>query len=69
MTGAYLRVYRLGKWENIEIEHLTNDERHEKLAADDRLIQWLNLVCEKLVYAEEILSALEKDGILARGVQ
>jgi hypothetical protein len=27
MTGAYLRVKRGDEWENIEVEHLTNEER------------------------------------------
>ncbi len=26
MTGAYLRMKRNGKWENIEIDQLTNEE-------------------------------------------
>ena len=29
MTGAYLRVKRNNKWENIEVEYLTNKEREE----------------------------------------
>ena len=37
MTGAYLRVKR-EKWENIEVEHLTDEERQEILKDDPRLM-------------------------------
>ena len=64
MTGAYLRVKRDGKWENIEIEFLTDAEREENLKDDPRLINWLNLVCNKLSEIEELLQDLEKDGVI-----
>lgn len=38
MTGAYLRVKRGDKWENIEVEHLTDDERQKILKNDSRLM-------------------------------
>lgn len=66
MTGAYLRVQRDGKWLNLEVEHLTDEERQEKLSSDPRLIQWLNLACAKLVEAEGILNGLVEDGVLSR---
>jgi hypothetical protein len=68
MTGAYLRVKRDGKWQNLEVEHLTDEEREELLKNDPRLIQWLNLACHKLVETETILRELEADGILERRV-
>ena len=61
MTGAYLRVKRNGKWENIEVEHLTDQERETILKDDDRLMQWLHIVCHKL---SEIQTELEEEGIL-----
>ena len=56
MTGAYLRIEREGKWENIEVEYLTDQERQEIFIGKEvsteknepRLLQWLNLVCNKL---------------------
>jgi hypothetical protein len=66
MTGAYLRVQRDGKWMSLEVEHLTNEEREEKLTSDHRLIQWLNLACRKLVECESLLNDLEKDGVIER---
>ena len=66
MTGAYLRVKRNGKWENIEVEHLTDEERWEILKDDPRLMKWLHLACHKLIEAEKLFSELEADGILYR---
>ena len=59
MTGAYLRVQRDGKWLNLEVEYLTDEERQEKLSNDPRLVQWLNLVCATLVDAERLLDKVE----------
>lgn len=64
MTGAYLRVHREGLWLNIEVEHLTDAERSEKLASDPRLIDWLNLVCNKLADIEPLLDELVRYGVL-----
>lgn len=64
MTGRYLKVERNGKWENIEVDHLTDEEREKILSKDDRLIQWLNLVCNKIVEVELLLKDLEKDGVI-----
>ena len=57
MTGAYLRVKRGGKIQNIEIEHLTDKERKELINPVD-LMRWFNYVCNTLVLAEKKL----KDG-------
>lgn len=58
MTGAYLRVQRNGKWENVEVEYLTDDEREQALADDPRLIHWLHLVCKTLAKCENPLLTL-----------
>ena len=55
MTGAYIRVKRNGKWENIEVEYLTDTEREDILSKDDRLIHWLHLVCNTLKSVESDL--------------
>jgi len=67
MTGAYLRVKREGKWENIEIEHLTDEEREFILKDDNRLMQWLHIICNALVKAEDLFKDLEEEGIIQRG--
>ena len=64
MTGAYLRVQRGDKWENIEVEHLTNQERELILYQDKRLMQWLHIVCNKLAEIQPLLDELKEDGIL-----
>ena len=45
MTGAYIRVQRDGKWQNIEIEHLTRKEREEYFKTNDP-VKWAHLLCE-----------------------
>lgn len=52
MTGAYLRIKRDGKFENIEVEHMTDTERETILSKDPRLLGWLNIVCNKLAEIE-----------------
>ena len=64
MTGAYLRVQRKDKWENIEVEHLTNQERELYLYEDKRLMQWLHIVYNKLHEIQPLLDGLKEDGIL-----
>lgn len=69
MTGAYLRVKREGKWINLEVEHLTDEERQEKFSQEkepQHLIGWINLLCHKLVEIEGLLQSLEADGIIER---
>lgn len=57
MTGAYLRVHRDGKWQSLEVEYLTDDERKMFLTGGSKgevkLLLWLNLVCKRLVSLEE----------------
>lgn len=50
MTGAYLRVQRDGKWQPVEVEYLTKEERlalFEKRSPVE-LCRWLDVVCETL---------------------
>lgn len=69
MTGAYLRARRNGKFENIEVEHLTNEELREKFLSrtPEELVNWMQMLCEHLRQIEPVLLELERDGIL-RGV-
>jgi hypothetical protein len=68
MTGAYLRVKRGDKWENIEVEHLTDDEIREKFATREpqELINWMIMLCQQVREVEPLLLSLEKDGIISR---
>jgi len=66
MTGAYLRVKRKDKWENIEIEHLTDKEREIVLKDDPRLMQWLHIVCNELVSIDKLLKELEESGVISK---
>ena len=49
MTGAYLRIKRKDKWQNIEIEYLTDGEREElfKEADTEEVLKWLNFMCNQ----------------------
>jgi len=51
MTGAYLRVQRDGKWGNLEVEDLTDDERQEILGHREpaELVRWINLLCKTVI--------------------
>jgi hypothetical protein len=54
MTGAYLRVKRGGKWEAVEVERLTPEERRELLGhrSAGELMRWMDVMCDALVAAE-----------------
>lgn len=60
MTGAYLRIKRNGKFENVEIEHLTDEERDTVFGPND-LLPWLNMTCKKIAEIEEIICQLIKN--------
>ena len=60
MTGAFLRVKRDGKMQNIEVEHLTNDERAKLFADPEEALKWLNFTCE-------ILNAIEEQQYINEG--
>jgi hypothetical protein len=57
MTGAYMRVKRDGKWENIEVEFLTDKEREETFRHRDNseLRKWINLLCKTLTRIDGIM--------------
>jgi hypothetical protein len=60
-TGAYLRVERNGKFENIVVERLTDEERAERFSNDPGLIRWFNLVCNKMVELQVELERIFED--------
>jgi hypothetical protein len=72
MTGAYMRVERDGKWENIEVEHMTDAERERTFVprSSEELVRWINLLCSKVVENEELFNQLVEDGVLeVRGAE
>ena len=66
MTGAFLRVKRDDKFENVEIEHLTEAELDEKFLSrsPEELVSWLKLLCYAIQKVEPLLQQLEQDGII-----
>ena len=68
MTGAYFRVQREGKWENIEVEHLTDEERAELFMGKDEafIMGTLHLMSHRLVETENLLNDLAEEGILEK---
>ncbi len=73
MTGAYLRVKRGGKFENVEVEHLTDEERELRFSGDTDLSSWFNLVCNKLAEAEVVLEetkvVMEEAGVVLAEIE
>ena len=66
MTGAYLRAKRGDKWENIEVENLTDEELEEKFLkrSPEELVNWMKMLCAKIRQVEPVLKQLEAEGIL-----
>ena len=62
MTGAFLRVEREGKWENVEIEHLTEVELNEIIGprSKSEIMDWLSLTCSMLRLADTAISRQEE---------
>ena len=62
MTGAYLRIQREDKWQNVEIEYLTDEERNElfKDSNSEELLKWLNFMCNQ--YEGLVLEVTNKFG-------
>jgi hypothetical protein len=58
MTGSFVRVQRDNKWENIEIEYLTQDEREEFFSnkSHSEILNWIDLLCKNIVEVEYYLS-------------
>lgn len=53
MTAAYLRAKRDGKWQPLEVEYLTDEERLAlfKDRSPEELIRWMNLLCKYVAEA------------------
>ncbi len=66
MTGAFFRVKRYDKWENVELEHLTDDERGNLLKdrEPEFVLSCLDLACKKLRENEQLFEQLVQDGVL-----
>lgn len=64
MTGAYLRVQRNGKWESIEVEYLTDNERRSIFSrkSTEVLLDWLHMTCRALRENEQLIDAPNKGG-------
>ena len=62
MTGAFVRIKRNDKMENVEIEHLTDAERKEffSKSTPEEILKWLNFTCE-------ILNAIEEQQYINEG--
>ena len=62
MTGAYLRVKRKGKWQNVEIEYLSDKEREElfKDSNSEEVLKWLNFMCNQ--YEHLLLTVINTFG-------
>ena len=62
MTGAYLRIKRKDKWQNVEIEYLTDGERMElfKEAGTEEVLKWLNFMCNQ--YEHLVLAVINEFG-------
>ena len=63
MTGIYYRMKRNDKWENVEIEHLTQDEPIElfKNADNGYLVRVIDVLCGNIRYVEEFIPNEEED--------
>lgn len=61
MTRAYQFVHRDGKFVEIEVEKMTNDERIAVFSGyhPSLIISWLNVVCETLNEAENTINHLK----------
>ncbi len=66
MTGAYLRAIRHGRWDNVEVEHLTEEELKDKFLTrpQEELVNWISMLCAKIRQIEPVFQGLVKDGIL-----
>jgi transcription initiation factor TFIIIB Brf1 subunit/transcription initiation factor TFIIB len=68
MTGAYLRIKRNDKWENIEVEYLTNEERETVFLNKDpdTIMKWLHMLSHHIQTSEKLFNELVEEGILKR---
>ena len=56
MTGAFVRVKRNDKMENVEVEYLSVEERVDLFKDRDKeeILRWLDLTCSFLCEFEEV---------------
>ena len=60
MTNAYVRIQREDRWQNVEIEYLTDAERNElfKESSTEDVLKWLNFMCSE--YQHLVLAVINK---------
>ena len=56
MTNMYIRVQRDGKWQPVELEYLTKEERAEALSGKSAvwLLRCIDLLCKTIARGEEV---------------
>jgi len=68
-TGAFIRVERGGRWENVEVERLTTDELksqfEHRTAAE--LVNWIEMLCSALRRAEDTLDRIAAECLAENG--
>jgi hypothetical protein len=68
-TGAFIRVERGGRWENVEVERLTPDELAaqfgHRTAAE--LVNWIAMLCNALRQAEDTLDRIAAECFAENG--
>ena len=71
MTGCWLRVFRNSRWENVEVEYLTKDERCTIFQdrTKEETLNWLHTVCDTVADCERFLLRLETAGVVKRKEQ
>lgn len=71
MTGAFVRIKRDGKFENIEIEYLSVQERIDLFKDKDKeeILKWLDLTCSVLCEIEEASEIIEAEIIEAEIIE
>ena len=71
MTGAYVRIERGNKWENVEVEYLTRKELEETFhdRGHEELINWIEMLCNKVRENSEILNGLVESGVLMKSFE
>jgi len=71
MTGAFVRIKRDGKFENIEIEYLSVQERINLFKDKDKeeILKWLDLTCSVLCEIKEASEIIEVEIIEAEIIE
>ena len=63
ITGAFLKVERDGKWENVEVENLTEEELNDIIGvrSNEEIMNWMHLMCSALRLADAAFAKRDKD--------